>query len=151
VKERDQISSLVCFLMAVFICLKSISLPMGSWSSPGPAFLPFGTGILLGLLSVILYLKASLSKSPKSEQSWFPKERRKGLALVLIASFLYAIFLDILGFLISTFLLFFVLLGFIEPQKWTVVVGGSLLISFASYALFELLLQVGLPRGFLGF
>ena len=150
-KRSDQISCLVCLLLAVYICLQSLAYPLGSWRYPGPGFFPFGTGIFLGLLSITVFWRARSSKPQETEESWYPKERWMVLILVLIALFSYAILLEILGFLMSTFLLLFFLFRVVEPQRWVVAAGGSLLASFSSYVLFEFLLHIRLPRGFWGF
>jgi putative tricarboxylic transport membrane protein len=150
-KRNDQISSLACLLLAVYICLQSLAYSIGSWRYPGPGFFPLGMGIFLGLLSITVYSRVRSSKPQEKEEPWYPRERRKALILVLIALFGYAIFLEILGFLISTFLLLFFLFIVVEPQRWIVAAGGSLLASFSSYALFELCLKIRLPKGLWGF
>jgi len=68
-----------------------------------------------------------------------------------MALFWYAIFLEILGFLMVTFLLLIFLFRGIEPQRWLVSVGGSALASLICYAIFELWLKTQLPKGILGF
>lgn len=150
-KRYDQISSLFWLFFALLICIQSIRLPLGTWDDPGPGFLPLGSGIVLGLLSSITYLKAHLRKSQGVQQAWFPKERWKNLLLVLAALFGYTICLEILGFLITTFFLLILLFRGVEPQKWVVSILGSALISFASYVVFELWLKAQLPKGILGF
>ena len=150
-KRYDQISGLVCLCIALLICFKSSQLPIGSWRDPGPGFLPLGSGIFFGLLSVALYFQGRIRKLEETEQLWFPKRKWKTLILVLAATFGYAIFLEILGFIFSTFLLLFFLLKVIEPQRWIVAIGGGVFGSLSAYALFGLLLRVQLPKGFIGF
>ena len=150
-KRHDQISSLVCLAIAVYLCSQSFLYTLGSWRYPGPGFFSFGIGALLGSFSIIVYIKARMSKSPETEESWYSKEKWKGLVLVLAALFAYAMLLEILGFLLSTVLLLFFLFKVVEPQSWIVAAGGSLLATFSSYALLKLLLQVRLPQGIWGF
>jgi len=144
-------SSLVWLMFALYICIESMRLPLGSWRDPGPGFLPVGSGIILGLLSGIVYLRARGSKSPEVKESWYSTERWKNLILVLAALFAYAIFLETLGFLLGTLLLLIFLFRGIEPQRWIVSIGGSALASFISYVVFELWLKTQLPKGILGF
>jgi hypothetical protein len=146
-------SSLVWLIFAIAICIESSRLSFGSFHNPGPGFLPLFVGIFLGIFSIIIFLQASLSdKSPKGNPSWYPRERGKKLIWVLAALFAYAVCLDYLGFLISTFLLLFFLFRFgIEPKGWGVSIGGSAIASFSSYAVFELWLRTQLPRGIFGF
>jgi len=71
--------------------------------------------------------------------------------LVLAVLLAYTAFLEVLGFLLATFLLLLFLFRGIEPQRWVVSIGGSALTSFITYALFELWLKTQLPKGFIGF
>ncbi len=152
-KRYDRTSSLVWLAFAIYICIESSRLSFGSFHSPGPGFLPLLVGLLLGIFSIIVFLQATLSGKPQeSIPSWYPQERWIKLIWVLVALFAYAICLEILGFLISTFLLLAFLFRFgTEPKRWVVAIGGSALASLSSYAVFELWLRTQLPKGILGF
>jgi hypothetical protein len=150
-KKYDQISSLIWLFFAVYICIESLRLPLGSWRDPGAGFLPLGSGLCLGILSIVAYLQARFRKEDDVRESWYSKERWKSLPIILAVLFGYSLFLDTLGFLVSTFILLLMLFRFVGPQKWVVAVGGSALASIASYVVFELWLRTQLPRGILGF
>lgn len=147
----DQISSIVWFFFALYICIESIRLPLGSLRDPGPGLLPLGTGIMLGLLSAVNYLHSRLSRSKEITETWYSKERWRTLIFVIASLLAYAIFLEIFGFLISTFFILIFLFRCMQPMRWFLAVGGSALISFASYTIFELWLKAQLPKGILGF
>ena len=55
------------------------------------------------------------------------------------------------GFMISTFLLIFLLLKTIEAKRWFVATFVGIAASLGTYAMFELWLHVRLPKGILGF
>jgi len=152
-KRYDQMSSLVWLAFAIYICIASSGLSFGSFDHPGPGFLPLLVGIFLGIFSIIAFLQAYLSKVPdEATPSWYPKERWKKLIGVLAVMLLYAFFLEVLGFLASTFFLLVFLFRFVmESQRWLVAIGGSAIASFSSYAVFELWLKTQLPKGLLGF
>jgi hypothetical protein len=152
-KRHDQMSSLLWLILAIIICIESSRLSFGSFHNPGPGFLPLLVGLLLGIFSIIIFLQATLSGRPQEHiPPWVPRERWKKLIWVLVALFAYAICLETLGFLISTFLLLvFLFRAGIETQRWIYVIGGSAIASFSSYAVFELWLKTQLPKGFLGF
>lgn len=150
-KKYDQISGMVWLLFAIYICIESLRLPLGSWRDPGPGFLPLGAGICLGILSAIAFSQARSRVEERARGGWYSEERWKSLLLILAVLFTYALFLDFLGFLVSTFILLLMLFRFVEPQKWVVAVGGSALASIASYVVFELWLKTQLPKGILGF
>ncbi len=151
-KRYDEISSLIWFLFAIYICVESIRLPLGSWRDPGPGFLPLLVGLFLAGLSIICFMQARMGESTEQKASWYSRERWKNLIWVLLALFAYALVLDYLGFLMSTFLLLIFLFRFgMEPQKWFWAIGGSVIASVSCYVVFELWLQTQLPKGILGF
>jgi len=151
-KKYDQMSSGIWLLFAMYICVESIRLPLGSFRDPGPGFLPLLVGILLGALSLISFFQARTAKLPESSEPWYPRKRWKNLVWVLGALLAYAGILDALGFLVSTFLLLILLFrSSLEPRSWPWAVGGSLIASVSCYVVFELWLRTQLPKGFLGF
>jgi hypothetical protein len=150
-KKYDQITSLVLLFLAVYISIESSRLPLGSWRDPGAGFLPLGSGLCLGILSMVNYLQARFRKEDDVGGSWYSKDRWKSLIVILAVLFGYSLFLDFLGFLASTFILLLMLFRFVEPQKWAVAVGGSALASVVSYVVFEIWLKTQLPRGIFGF
>lgn len=152
-ERLDKVSSLFWLFVSVIMCIESSRLSggLGTLHEPGPALFPFSIGILLGLFSLTLFLRSIQRGTTGGRDSLHLEKDWRKIILVLAALFVYSICLDILGFLIDTFLLFFFLFRFMGGMKWTVATGGSLLASSTSYGVFQLLLSVRLPKGFLGF
>lgn len=151
-KRYDQVSSIVWLLFALYICIESMRLPLGSFRDPGPGFLPLLVGIILGILSTVSFFQACKNEAQALRTSWYPKERWKSLTGVLMALMVYAGVLEIIGFLLSTFLfLVFLFRSGLESRSWFWAIGGSALTSFACYAVFDLWLRTQLPKGFFGF
>jgi len=151
-KKYDRTSSLVWLGFALYICFESFRLPLGSIRDPGPGFRPLLVGGFLAGLSIICFLQARGGPSGEPKGSWYSAERWKNLVWILLALLVYAVILDFLGFLVSTFLLLVVLFRFgMEPQRWVWAVGGSVIASVSCYAVFELWLRTQLPKGILGF
>jgi len=73
------------------------------------------------------------------------------IILVLISVFLYAIFLEKLGFMLLTLLLLIFLLLFIEKKSWLYATLASIAMSAGAYLIFEIWLKSQLPKGFLEF
>jgi len=149
-KKYDRVSSLVWLSFAFYIGIESLRLPLGSWRDPGAGFLPLGAGICLAILSLTAFFQARSRVEEKTRKGWYSQEKWKSLLLILAVLFGYALFLDFLGFLISTFLLLVMLFRFVEPQRWVVSIGGSALAAIASYVIFEIWLKTQLPKGILG-
>ena len=146
--NREKWSSLFWLGMGLIICFFSLRLTLGTFRSPGPGFLPFAMGAILASLSFVYHLQSRRIPSSKKETEPFWKDRGRGIKMLLtvLALLGYAITMEYLGFLISTFLFLAFLLRFIEPQRWSTVILGALLTSGASFLIFELFLKCQLPR-----
>ncbi len=146
---REAWSSLFWMMIGIIICIFSAKLTLGTLRSPGPGFLPFATGAILTGLSFIYHLQSrkTLVADEKPKPIWKEKNRGIKMLLTVLALLIYAVTMEYIGFLMSTFVFLAFLLRFIEPQRWSVVLWGSLLTSSASFLIFEVLLQCQLPRG----
>jgi len=149
-KKYDQLSSLLWLAFAFYIGIESLRLPLGSWRDPGAGFLPLGAGIGLAILSLTLFSQARFRREERTRTGWYSQMRWKSLLVILGVLFGYALFLDFLGFLVSTFLLLVMLFRLVEPQRWVVAIGGSALASIACYIIFEVWLKTQLPKGIFG-
>jgi putative tricarboxylic transport membrane protein len=154
-KEHDVISSLIWIAVSALFCWEAVDLGLGNLMEPGAGLFPFLISLFLILLAIGLFA-ASLRKGGRFSfieirKSWPDRNgfRRIGLTVLFLASYVLA--LNYLGFLLTTFLFIFLLLRFIEPQKWPTVILGSLLTAGGSYAIFEIWLRANLPVGLLGF
>ena len=151
--RRYQIScALFLFSFGAFICEEARKLDYGLIVKPGPGFFPFWLGILLMIVSLVLIGHYALEKfdpSVASQRLW--KGLAWGKVLYSLGSLvIYAVFLETVGYIITTFLLLFFLFLGVGSQRWLVAILGSLTTSFITYALFKLWLQVQLPVGLWG-
>jgi putative tricarboxylic transport membrane protein len=151
-KSKDRLSGLVLIVFSGLVSAGALRYYLGTPNEPGPGMFPFLLGFVIAFLSLIVLFGAKRDSSRRKCQhnsvSEIGKKRR--VWGIIIALAFYGFFLEILGFVLCTFILFGFLLGFISLQKWYVAIGGALLGSLGSYAVFKLLLQVQLPRGVLG-
>ena len=142
-------SSLVWLGLAIVICLGSLELSLGNLHDPGPGFLSFLAGAILGGLAIIVFIRSRQSPSPDriDPPTTIPKRRVWKVVLTVGALVAYAPGMEYLGFVVSTVIFIAFLLRTIEPQPWPIVIFGSVLASGASYCIFELWLHSQLPRG----
>jgi len=153
VKDKtDPVSGLFWLIFSAFVSYLSYQLGLGTLHQPGPGFLFFWTAIVTAILSVAVIV-ISLRKGPpeKAQRPTFGKKNATKIVLVLISLFLYALLMEQLGFLIVTLVFFIVLLGAIEKKRWSFAVLVSLIVTVASYLVFEKALQSQLPKGLLEF
>ena len=139
-------TSLFLLAFAILYCAESLRLGMGSIHNPGPGFIPFFSGCLLGLLSIAIFLHG---RSTKEAAAGFGKSSKRGL-WILGSLLLYVVFLDRLGFLITTFLFLILSLLSFQPRRWTGILLISSITVIISYLVFGAWLKVQLPKGILG-
>lgn len=120
---------------------------MGKWRHPGPGFFPFGLAIALILLSLALIFKCW--KKDSSPPFWPERTWLRPLLGVAILVF-YALVVDFIGFILTTFLFLVIWMWVIERLRWRTILSISVGTTVALYLIFNLFLEVPLPSGFLG-
>jgi hypothetical protein len=150
--KADRISGFFWLIFSVFVSYESYKLGLGTLYKPGPGFLFFWIGVVIGILSVAVVMKSFQSRKPdEGREIVFKKSNLTKVFLVLISLFLYSLFMERLGFLIVTLLLFIFLLGVIEKKRWSFTLVVSLIVTAMAYLVFEKGLQSQLPAGLLEF
>ena len=150
--KADRISGFFWLIFSVFVSYESYKLGLGTLYKPGPGFLFFWIGVAIGILSVTVVLRSFESRKPHEvSEIVFKKSNLTKVLLVLISLFLYSLFMERLGFLIVTLLLFIFLLGVVEKKRWSFTVLVSLIVTAMAYLVFEKGLQSQLPAGLLEF
>ena len=150
---RDQLSGFFWLAVSgVVIYIESTQDSIGTISHQGPGFLPFWSGVVLGIFSIILIVKSRLTRDggEKLRKSW--EGRRWGNVILVITSlFLYALLLPKIGFVITTFGLMYLLFGVMGKRKFWIQGMGAVFATLVSYYVFNTWLDIQLPKGLLGF
>lgn len=149
-KKAHLIAGLCWFILAVAVCWEATRLKVGDLHRPGPGFLPFIAGTLLGLLSLTDLIQSWLKRKEADTPIWSGVNFRK-LGAIIVALFLYLAMLNYLGFVLDTYLLLIFLFRVVEPYRWQAVLLSATLTMAAAYAFFVWLLDSRLPAGILGF
>ena len=148
-RGKDKKSSFFYAGLGASIAISACSFGLGTLTNPGPGFLPFTGGLLMILLSGIIYLQAR-SPAAEGEKELLQIGNRK-IFLITAYLILYAVFFRKVGFLLGSFILMTLLFQLLERRSWF----GSLLVSattiFVSYMVFVVWLKVQFPKGFFGF
>jgi putative tricarboxylic transport membrane protein len=149
--KRSQLAvSLVLVGWAVFLLIQSRHLSFGSMRVPQTGFFPTVLAILLLILAAVLFGQGLVgAQSGRGPDKILP-EGWSRIGLTLAAMIAFALVLESLGFLLSTFFLMILLLRAIESQRWSKVVVVAVLTAIASYAIFGWILGIPLPGGLLG-
>ena len=139
---------LTLLALGVFVCYQGIDLTLGTPIRPGPGFVPFGLGFILILLAAS-YLRQN---SSKKEKGIFPggDYRRTAMAMGILC--FYALIVNWVGYILTTFLSFIFWLALIERKAWLQTASLACLAVVAVYAfnvLFSIQLPTGLLKGFI--
>ena len=154
-KAHDHAASIFWLMIGAYTAIHGHQLGLGSLHHPGPGFIFFVSALALTILGAVNLIGTQIERTKKDEQKetylmW--RGVRWGKVLLVLAGLsTYAYFLDIAGFLLSTFLLMVFLYKVVEPTKWWIAIISSLITVLFSYIIFLKGLEVPLPTGFLGF
>ncbi len=150
-KNHDQWSSFIWFIIGLVISLYSLKYGLGTFSNPGPGFVPFLAGLALGSLSLVVFFQQFSKAGGGRIRELWTQRNWPTMIMVMAALILYTILFRYVGFIVDTFLLTAFLFRAMEPMSWKKVLAGSVSTALGSYLIFELWLQAQLPSGFLGF
>lgn len=139
----------VWLIVGMAIAWKSHGLGIGSLRHPGLGLTPLIIGIILMFFSVCLIFTSHDVKGSLSDlRSIWTEVDVKVIGLVIISLTGYGFFIEIMGYLVTTFLFFLFLLRIIGSMKLRTTVIISLISVLSSYVLFVVLLNVPLPSGY---
>jgi putative tricarboxylic transport membrane protein len=142
-KTFDRYASIIFLMIGAAFMLESFRISKSAYgSNVGPNVFPFLLGLILVLLSIKLLLetlKYNAGHLPKMKLQY------KKFFIILAAAILYAILLEPLGYVLTTFL--FLIIGFQTMEKGnllrTVLIAGAF--SFGVYYVYVEILQGTLP------
>jgi putative tricarboxylic transport membrane protein len=144
----QRLSGLITFFLGACIFWQGRHLSNGSLSEPGPGFFPNLLAAALIILSVSLIVQKEeerLEEQPSSNRSY------KKVLVTVGALFGYFLFIELLGFIITSFLLMSCLFIGFGSQKWYKALAEAFFSTGIAYVLFQLLLKSQLPLGVFGF
>ncbi len=145
----DRITSVFGLLCALLVIRGGVALDVGGLHQPGPGFFPVFGAILLGVFSIIHFVRSLKAPSGKGRKGKGEKENFMYVVYIFVGLLVYTLILDWLGFIFCTFLLVAILLKAFARQGWWKVMVTAAVASSASYFIFVVLLKSPLPKGLL--
>ena len=142
-------ASLILAGLAGLTLFEASRLAFGSIRVPQTGFFPSILAILLLFFSIALLVQTCRQAGGESGEQPITSEAWIRISITLAAMLGFALVLEKVGFLLSTFTVMLVLLRVIEPQKWPRVLAVALATALISYFLFGRLLNIPLPAGVL--
>jgi hypothetical protein len=150
-RNPDQFSSLVWLWVGIAIACSSLKYGFGSLHEPGIGFITFFAGAFLAFLALLLFVTSRREQKMPGRfwDLWTGLDVKK-LIYVLVLLALYTFLLRPAGFLVSTFILLSLLFRVKGAHKLATAALLSILVTGVSYYVFEVWLQVQLPKGIVG-
>lgn len=141
--QRDFVSGLMFVIVGIAFAWGSTAYNFGDSARPGPAYFPFGLGVLLALLGAIVTFKALTIEShngdPIGAIAWKP------LIIILGSVAVFGFALPRLGLVITIPLLMLMSSLAGDEFKWLEVVILSVVLTAGSYLVFVTGLNLVLP------
>ncbi|MEI7672794.1 MAG: tripartite tricarboxylate transporter TctB family protein [Deltaproteobacteria bacterium] len=141
----DVIGGFALCALSIAAGIGSLSLRIGSPTEPQSGFFPFAGSMLLFVFSVVIILRGLLG--PQKEQEAYGEMSRPAALLLVLTALVAA--LSSLGYLVSTFVSSGLILRIMGVKSLRILVITGLCLSVGTYVLFDKLLGVELPVGFL--
>ena len=145
--QRDAWSALFWIVVGVLVCYGARRLGLGSVTEPGTGFVFFWSGLILVTLSIMLFIdslqNAAMNVQEEQKTNW----AKVSLVLSLLVS--YALLLEELGFVFTTFIFLTFLFRVTGVKNWARAGAVAGAVALGSFAIFELWLKIRFPRGIL--
>ncbi|GAA0327380.1 hypothetical protein GCM10008967_17350 [Bacillus carboniphilus] len=150
---KDRIAGIVLLLFCGFFYYQSTLVDVKDLTKISAVFFPRLILGLIALLAVVLLIQSFLKKEVQAKKETEANKGKKGIVWIIFALFgLYVISLELLGFIVASFLFITVTYFLILPEKKPIkthvfALSGLLVVTIALSLVFEKLLYVFLPQG----
>jgi putative tricarboxylic transport membrane protein len=149
----DLVTGVALLLVGVLYLSHAMTLSLWKETTLGPGLFPVLLGICMVVVSLLMIARATFSTVAGAASAEDSVSTRAGLiriGFVIGALVGYSFLLDLLGFVISTFLFLAILFVVLDPTKKLSGVLYAGVVVACSYLLLVVLLKTPLPKGLLG-
>ncbi|HEX5684118.1 MAG TPA: tripartite tricarboxylate transporter TctB family protein [Ideonella sp.] len=141
--QRDFWSGLMFVVVGGAFAIGALNYNFGSSARPGPAYFPFGLGVLLALLGGMILFEALTIETEDGEPigafAWKP------LAVILVSVVVFGFALPRLGMVVSLPLLVLMSAYASEEHTWLGSIINAVVLTIMSWAIFVLGLKLTIP------
>jgi putative tricarboxylic transport membrane protein len=151
--NAQRLGSLFWLAIGLISIYGSLLLGLGTLHEPGSGFLSFLAGCFMCIMAVVVLVQSFIQGDEvraKLASLWEGVNWRRPLIITLLVLG-FILFLEKLGFILSSFLLLFILLKSVEKFSWSKAILIPVLTMGCTYLIFDFFLKATLPKGFLGF
>lgn len=139
----DRVAGSGLALLALFVLWESRRLPLGTWRTPGPAYMPVLLALLL-LVAGCLIAVMGVRAARLAAVGW---EEGRHAVVILGAGAFAALALERLGYRATVLIVVGFLVTVVERKGLVLATALALGLAFGSFYLFSTVLRVPLPRG----
>jgi putative tricarboxylic transport membrane protein len=151
-KKADRIFGVIGLGLAFWSYLESTRLQYMTEFTPGPGFFPFWVGVALALLSFYLIIETYIRKPGKNDDKKILPEKhmlyRVGFIMLMLVIVRYT--MNLLGFPLTLAIFTTVILLLLEHYSIIKSAGYGIAYAGVTWFIFEYMLSMGFPKGFLG-
>jgi putative tricarboxylic transport membrane protein len=151
-RKADRIFGVIGLGLALWCYIESQKFHYMTDFTPGPGFMPFWVGVVLALLSIYLIVSTFLRKPGKKDDKKLLPERhalyRVGAIMLMLFGVRFS--MDLLGFPLTLILFTTAILLFLERYSPLKSVAYGIAYAATTWFVFQYVLSMGFPKGFLG-
>jgi putative tricarboxylic transport membrane protein len=144
----ERVYGLMVLALGMAILWQGRNLSFGSFRNPGSGLFP---SLIAGMIIILSLCLVIFPPRRESTGRTFSSKAVARIAVVFVTLLLYAFFLELLGFLVVSFVTTTLLFAVFGSHKYGLAVLRAIVLTGLAYALFEILLKSNLPKGVLGF
>jgi hypothetical protein len=148
-RGADRITA--ALLLAFSVAFSAGALKSYQWwgsGGPGPAFLPFWLGLVMGALALMLLIRSW--RDPDPGEAWMLRgEGLRQMLVVLGITIAFVALLNVLGMVIGTAAYLIVLVRYLGRHPWWMTAAIGFGAAFTNWLVFVRWLRVPMPEGML--
>jgi putative Mn2+ efflux pump MntP len=152
VRQADRVFGGIGLGLSLWCYLESTRFHYMAQFTPGPGFMPFWVGIVLALLSCYLIFDSfKRERNTQDDKRLLPERHaltRVGIIMLLLFAVRFS--MNVLGFPLTLALFTAVILTVLEKYGPLKSVGYGIAYAAVTWFIFEYILTMGFPKGFLG-
>lgn len=151
-RKADRIFGVIGLGLSLWCYLESTKFDYMTQFTPGPGFMPFWVGVILALLSCYLIYDSFKREPSKQDDKKILPEKH---ALIRVSAIILMLFgvkfsMNILGFPLTLVLFTTAILLLLERYSILKSVGYGIAYAAVTWFVFQYILSMGFPKGFLG-
>jgi len=151
-RKADRIFGVIGLGLSLWCYIESTRLTYMAEFTPGPGFMPFWVGVILAVLSFYLLFDTFKRKpSEKDTKKVLPEKHaliRVGIIILMLFGVKFS--MNILGFPLTLVVFTTAILSILERYSIINSVSYGIAYSAVTWFIFEYILTMGFPKGFLG-